>query len=159
MTDDIAATARLTSWSESPTPDDDASLPRLATAEVAFAYDGDLHGTSTCHYVLHYRADGSGEGVGFETITGDLDGAAGSLTVGHRARFDDDDGVTVDLTAVAGTGARAEVSGSGSYQVAHGGQDRPWSVTRRRGRAKMPGWRPTPPRSRSTAGRSSPIAS
>lgn len=33
MTDDIAATARFTSWSESPTADDDASLPRLATAE------------------------------------------------------------------------------------------------------------------------------
>lgn len=127
MTDEITSTATFTSWDESPGFDDGAPLPRLATAEVAFAYDGDLTGTSECHYVLRYRADGTGTAVGFETITGTRDGDQGTLTLRHECRFEAD-GVTTDLSVVDGTGAFASVSGTGTFQVGHGGKEWDWRV-------------------------------
>lgn len=125
----ITATATLRSWDETPTPDADAPVPRLATAEVAFAYEGDLTGTSTCHYVLRYGPDGSGDAVGYETITGTCEGEDATLTVAHSCRFDGG-GVVDDIVAVDGTGPMAEVRGAGSFQVGHGGTGWSWSVGR-----------------------------
>lgn len=127
MTEQMTSTATFTSWDETPGFDDGAPLPRLATAEVAFAYDGEVTGTSECRYVLHYGADGTGTAVGFETITGSRDGAEGTLTLRHECRFASD-GVTTDLLVVAGTGAFEGVTGTGTFQVGHGGKEWSWGV-------------------------------
>lgn len=127
MTSKLTSTASFSSWDESPGFDGDAPVPRLATAEVAFSYDGSLSGTSECHYVLHYGADGTGTAVGFETIAGTVDGAEGTLTVRHECRFGTD-GVTAELQAVEGTGALDGVTGQGTYQVGHGATEWAWAL-------------------------------
>lgn len=127
MTEPLTSTATFTSWDETPGFDEGAPLPRLATAEVAFAYDGQVTGTSECHYVLRYGADGTGTAVGFETLTGTRDGAEGTLTLRHECRFTSD-GVTTDLAVVTGTGAFEGVTGAGTFQVGHGGKEWDWRV-------------------------------
>lgn len=127
MTPHLTSTASFTSWDETPGFDQGAPLPRLATADVAFAYDGRLSGTSECHYVLHYGADGTGTALGFETITGALDGTDATLTVRHQCRFGPD-GVTAELEAVDGTGALAGVDGHGTYQVGEGDTEWAWAL-------------------------------
>lgn len=127
MTNALTSTATFTSWDETPGFDEGAPLPRLATADVAFAYDGELTGSSACHYVLHYGADGTGTAVGFETITGTRDGAEGTLTLRHECRFGSE-GVTTDLTVVSGTGALDGITGTGSFQVAEGVSEWAWRM-------------------------------
>src|SRR5688500_5279793 len=104
----MTTTMRFTSWDETPGFGPDAPLPRLATAEVAFAYDGALTATSTCRYVLSYGAGGTGEGRGYETATGRLGDDEGSFVLRHRALFTAE-GVTTEAEVVEGsaTGALA----------------------------------------------------
>ena len=130
MTDEITSTATFTSWDETPTPDAEAPLPRLATAVVAFAYEGDLTGTSECRYVLRYDADGSGEATGYETIEGRLADEDGTLDLRHTCRFDAD-GVRDEVTTTGGTGAMAGLDAAGSFAVGHGGQGWAWTLVRR----------------------------
>ncbi len=122
-------TAKFTSWDEDPSFEGDAPLPRLAHATVAFEYQGDLNGTSTCYYVFSYGADGSGTAVGFEEVTGDLGGVGGTLVLRHEASFTAE-GVetTWQVAPGASTGGLAGVTGSGGYTVGSGGSDWTWTL-------------------------------
>ena len=88
------ATVTATSWDEShyDAPDDQ---PPLAQAEFPLTYTGDLVGTSTTRLLLVYTggdpAEPStlvGDYVGFERITGTLDGRTGSFVVRHQGRHE-----------------------------------------------------------------------
>jgi hypothetical protein len=106
--------ATFTSWDEDPSYDGDAPLPRLASATVAFTYEGDLQGTSTSRSVLAYGADGSGTGVGFEEFHGTLAGVEGTLVLRHEDVFGAD--------GVVG------YTGSGGYEVGHGTSNWAWAL-------------------------------
>jgi hypothetical protein len=116
----MQTTMRFTSWDEDPAYGPDAPLPRLATAVVAFAHEGDLTGTSECRYVLRYAADGTGEGVGYEVVTTD----DGAVTLRHDARFTAE-GVEADVTVVDADGTHAGLRGTGRYAVGHGTESWP----------------------------------
>ena len=131
MTDPLTATMTFTSWDEIPGFGPEAPLPRLAHAEVAFAYSGGLEATSACHYVLSYGADGSGEGRGYETVTGrrGASGEEGTFVLRHESRFGPD-GVATDATVVpgSGTGAFTGLAGSGHFAIGHGTSGWPWAL-------------------------------
>jgi len=125
----LTATATLTSWDETPGFGPDAPLPRLAHAEVGFGYEGQLTATSVCHYVLSYGADGAGEGVGYETVTGRRGDEEGTFVLRHTTEFGPD-GVTGEATVVdgSGTGAFAGLTGSSRYQIGEGTQSWEWAL-------------------------------
>jgi len=131
MTDPLTATMTFTNWDETPGFGPDAPLPRLAHADVAFAYSGALQATSACHYVLSYGTDGSGEGLGYETVSGrrEATGEEGTFVLRHESRFGPD-GVDTDVTVVAGsgTGGFSDLSGAGHFAIGHGTQEWPWAL-------------------------------
>ena len=122
------STSTFTSWQEDPAYGEDAPLPRLASAQVAFSYAGALNGSSNCIYAMAYAADGSGTSLGYETITGELDGRTGSFVVHHTDQFTTS-GVSAQFEVIAGSGTDqlSGISGRGSYQVGHGTSEWTWT--------------------------------
>lgn len=125
----LTATCTFTSWDEEPGFGEGAPLPRLAHAKVAFAYTGGLVATSEAHFAMHYRADGTGTSHGYEMITGTRDGEEGTFVVHHLDEFGPD-GVDSTWTVEpgSGTGAFADLDGSGSTHLGEGTREWEWSV-------------------------------
>lgn len=125
----LNATVTFTSWDEQPGWGDDAPLPRVASATVAFAYSGGIEATGDARLVLHYTADGSGVGHGFEMVTGTKDGEEGTFVLEHLDRFTAE-GVSSTTTVVegSGTGAFAGLSGASTHQLGEGTKEWEWSV-------------------------------
>ena len=131
MTSTISsATATVASWDEDPSWEGDPPLPRLAQAKVTFAYTGQTEAEGDCRYVLSYAADGSGTGVGLERLTGTVDGQAAEVVLRHDVTFAPD-GVSVDVSIVAGSGIGAFEghAGQGHYAVSHGAEGWDWTLT------------------------------
>lgn len=126
------ATMSFTSWDEDPSFGDDAPLPRLATALVAFAYDGDLVATSSSRSALSYGPDGEGSSLGFETVTGTLHGLEGGFVLRHEDVFTGTEvTLTYEIVAGSGTGALAGITGGGTAVATHGSQTTPFPLTYR----------------------------
>jgi hypothetical protein len=114
-------TVTAKSWDETTV----AGEPPHSVARALFttAYDGDLSGESTCALLISYTggdpADPQslvGPYVGYEHVTGTLDGKSGTFVL--AASGDHTGGVArTDVTIVAGsgTGELAGIAGSGSY--------------------------------------------
>lgn len=93
---------------------------KLTHAEVKYAYEGDIQGESTVHFLMSYVADGSyGSYVALEHVSGKLGGKSGSFVVQHTGIFNKD-GVQGKTTVVpdSGTGELAGLKGQGSYDLA-----------------------------------------
>lgn len=125
----LTATSTFTSWDEEPGWGDDAPLPRLAHAKVVFTHTGDIEATSEAHFALYYRADGTGTAHGYEMVTGTRDGEEGSFVLHHLDDFDPD-GVTSTVTVVegSGTGAFADLAGSGTHHMGEGTKEWEWAL-------------------------------
>lgn len=126
----LTATSTFSSWDEEPGWGDDAPLPRVAHAQVVFTYSGDIEATSDARMVLHYAADGTGTGHGFELVTGTRDGEEGTFVLRHTDDFGPD-GVSATFAVVegSGTGAFDGLTGSGSYQLGHGTKEWEWAIS------------------------------
>lgn len=126
----LTATSTFTSWDEEPGFGEDAPTPRLAHARVVFTYTGDIEATSEAHFVLHYRADGTGTSQGFELVTGTRDGEEGTFVLHHVDDFGAD-GVDSTFTVVegSGTGSFVGLEGAGGYQLGHGTTEWEWSLS------------------------------
>jgi len=124
------ATMSFTDWQEDPGWDTGAPLPRLAQATVTFTYEGDLNATSSCRYTLSYGTDGEGSAVGFEAVSGTLDGRAGSFVLRHDAAFTAN-GVAYTFTVVPGSGLGEleGLVGEGTCTAEHGAEASAWSLT------------------------------
>jgi hypothetical protein len=120
-------TATFTTWDEDPPYGEGAPLPRVASATVAFRYEGDLSGASTSRSVLSYGPDGAGTAVGFEEFRGRLGDVEGTFVLRHEDVFGPE-GVTTRWEVVpgSGTGGLAGYTGSGGYQVGHGSSTWTW---------------------------------
>jgi len=88
------ATVTATSWSEAHYDAPDGQPP-LAQAEFPLTYKGDLVGSSTTRMLLAYTGGDPakpetlvGDYVGFERVTGILDGRTGSFVVQVEGRHD-----------------------------------------------------------------------
>ena len=118
------ATGTPTNWEETPSYGTDAPLPRLAQAEVTFAYKGDLQGTGECRYLFRYGPTGDSEILGFEHVEGALRGRTGSFALRHEGTFTEGR-VQVRATVVPGSGADGleGLTGSGTIESARGDHD------------------------------------
>lgn len=125
----ITASATFGSWEEVPGFGPDAPLPRLAHATVAFSYEGEFTGSGAAQLLLSYGPEGSGEGVGYERLTGTIGDEPGEVVLRHTSAFGAD-GVTQRYHIVegSGTGAFAGTTGSGTYAVGEGGSTWAWSL-------------------------------
>jgi hypothetical protein len=88
------ATVTATGWSEAHYDAPDGQPP-LAQAEFPLTYQGDLVGSSTTRMLLAYTGGDPakpetlvGDYVGFERITGTLDGRTGSFVVQAEGRHE-----------------------------------------------------------------------
>lgn len=102
----------VTSWSEENLVDIDSEGTKagetyypsrgFSRAAVSYTYTGDLEATSTLGYLIAYRPDGAPV-IGFEQVTGILDGHEGSFVVQHTG-YQDAGSVKAHLEIVAGLG-------------------------------------------------------
>src|SRR5262245_65195615 len=102
MTKNLTGSATFTSWDEVPVHDSGAPVPRVARATVAFSYEGDFQGTSTCEYAMYYAAENKGSGVGIEYLRATVDGEEGTVALRNDAAFDG--GADIAWTVVPGSG-------------------------------------------------------
>lgn len=116
-----AVTFAIESWDETLIEEVDKG-PTLKRAVVAKRYRGDLEGEGTVVYQMLGRSDGSAVFVGFEIVTGSLDGKSGSFVFEHRGTFED--GTVKSVWTVVPGSATAKLTGlQGEVAFAAGHQD------------------------------------
>lgn len=117
-------TVTATSWKEERIAETDASHA-VASAVFTTEWSGDIVGTSTCGLLIDYLAGDpdqpqtlEGPYLGYEQVTGTLDGRTGSFVLAARgshgagvARTD------VEVVPGSGTGELAGLRGTGSYSA------------------------------------------
>lgn len=127
MTDYVntaSVTVTAKSWEESKVAAAD-DVRSIARATFSTAYSGDIDGESTCALLIAY-VDGDpaepqtlvGPYVGYEQVTGTLDGRQGTFVL--AARGEHRDGVARTEVAVvpgSATGELAGLRGEGSYEA------------------------------------------
>lgn len=119
------ATFANNSWDEKPY--DEFEGRKLTTAKVVYTYTGDIEGEGRVEYLMAYGAEGKGNYVGLERITGSIAGRKGSFVVQHTGTFDAT-GVynTWFVTQGSGSGELAGLTASGSASlIGHG----PYPIT------------------------------
>lgn len=84
----------------------------LTSAEASFRYSGDLEATSTSYMFITYR-EGDAPVIGFERVSGTLDGRAGSFILRN-------DGMHAADNAVRGRAEVVEGLGSGELESLRG---------------------------------------
>ncbi len=125
-----AATMTTTSWDEDPGWGPDSPLPRLARADVSFAYEGDLVATSSSRAALSYGPDGTGTSLGFEVVEGSLHGVAGGFVLRHEDVFTTEEvRLTYSIEPGSGTGGLAGITGGGEAIARHGLEATPFTLT------------------------------
>ena len=132
---DQQATGHFTDprWDETTITEHDAG--KLARADVGFTYTGDLEAEGAVTYLMAYGPDGTGTYVGYELITGALDGRHGTFVVRHDGVFDGT-AARADWTVVPGsaTGELAGLTGAGRVEAPYAGGPYPyeldWSLDR-----------------------------
>lgn len=104
--------------------------PKVAHAEVVFVYNGLITGEGRARFLLQYLPDGTGTFIGYEQVTGSVDGKAGSFVLSHNGTYDSN-GISLTFEVLAGTGT-GELSGlaaTGSAAAAGGEKDVPYTLT------------------------------
>lgn len=110
------------SWEEEPY-DEIEGGPRLTRARVTKTFHGDLEGTSTVHYLMIHRPDGTANFVGHERVTGRLGARSGSFVLEHSGTFAGGTArATWTVVAGSGTGELAGLEGHGGFESAHATQ-------------------------------------
>ena len=108
----------VTAWEESPLDDFGEGGGRLTRARLEQTYAGDITGSAVSEWLMAYRADGTADFVGHQTLRGQLEGRDGVLVLEVVGHFD---GRTSwgDLTAVTGcgSGALADLKGAGRFSA------------------------------------------
>jgi len=129
MTTEAKAAFSMKRWDEKTwdgQPYDQVTGPKLTRAEVSYTYTGDIEGESTIQYLMFYRADGTGNSIGFERIEGKLGERAGSFLIQHDGTFAEKgvDG-TFAVVPGSGTGDLIGLRGQGKLML----QEQPWYIT------------------------------
>lgn len=122
-------TTNFTKWDEAPAYGDGAPLPRIARADVDFAWTGDLDATGQCRYIFRYGPDGACEVLGFEHVTGTLAGRTGEFALRHEGTYSGS-GLAIRSTIVPGSGAGEleGITGSGMVEAGPGEETCRWTL-------------------------------
>lgn len=118
----IQSTAQfaVTSWDEQTwdgKPAKEVQGAKFTLAKVGYAYTGVLEGSSRFHYLMHYRADGTGTFTGLEQIAGRLEGREGEIVLQHEGTFDASS-VKGTARVVSATGGLSGLRGSARVELA-----------------------------------------
>ncbi|MBW8886462.1 MAG: DUF3224 domain-containing protein [Fibrobacteres bacterium] len=118
------ASYKIAGWDEKTFSEADVSGPghagKLSKASVRKTYSGDLEGEGFLEYLLAYQGDGSAEYVGYERVTGKLNGSTGSLVFRHTGTYAHDRMVqTTVIVEGSGTGGLAGISGKTEITAGH----------------------------------------
>lgn len=113
---------QITQWDESPyLENSDGS--KKSVAKITQQYQGEIEGSSELTYLMSYQSAGSALFVGFEVITGTINGKSGSITLQHTGKFEK--GVaSSEFTFVAnsGTDELSTLTGTGTFTSGEAGQ-------------------------------------
>ncbi|WMN62042.1 DUF3224 domain-containing protein (plasmid) [Pseudoalteromonas xiamenensis] len=111
---------QITSWDETPyIENQDGS--KKSHAKITQSYSGVIEGSSEIQYLMSYQSAASALFVGFEVVTGKVNGKSGSFTLQHNGKFEN--GVaSSNFLIVSGTDELANIEGSGSFKSGESGQ-------------------------------------
>jgi len=113
---------QITGWEETPyVENDDGS--KQSHAQITQNYTGGIDGSSELQYLMSYQSSTSAVFVGFETVSGSINGKSGHFVIQHDGTFEN--GVASShFTIVPNSGTQdlAGLSGSGSFKSATNGQ-------------------------------------
>lgn len=115
----------FTGWEEA-TYSEASEGSKLATAKVTNDFHGAIEGSGRLTYVLTYLPGGEAVFTGYEQIVGSVGGRSGSFVLFHDGRVANASSptefvVTTSLMVVpgSGSGALAQLTGSGSFTGRH----------------------------------------
>ena len=113
---------QITAWDETAyLENEDGS--KKSHANITQTYSGLIEGSSELQYLMSYQNTASALFVGFELITGKINGKAGTVTLQHNGKFEN--GVASSrFTIVSGSGTAdlAGLEGEGSFISGEAGQ-------------------------------------
>ena len=112
---------KIAGWEEKPFAEDaSGESGKLTRASVRKTYSGGLSGEGVVEYVMAYGPDGSAEYVGYERVTGRLEGMSGSFVWRHTGTYAQDRMVqTSTIVEGSGTGELAGISGRAEILAGH----------------------------------------
>lgn len=136
------ASYKIAGWDEKTFSEPDASgaghAGKLTKASVRKTYSGDLEGEGVLEYLMSYMDDGSAEYVGYERVTGKLNGASGTLVFRHTGTYANDRMVqTTDVVEGSGTGGWVGISGRTELMAGHD-KDYPFTLEYEMAMAEAP---------------------
>ncbi|MDA8621941.1 DUF3224 domain-containing protein [Psychrosphaera sp.] len=113
---------QITGWDETPyIENEDGS--KKSHAKITQNYSGVIEGSGELQYLMSYQSAASALFVGFEVITGKVNGKPGSFTIQHNGRFEN--GIaSSDFIVVpnSGTIELKNIEGSGSFKSGESGK-------------------------------------
>jgi hypothetical protein len=118
-------------WRETPVAGEEGGF-RLAHAVVTNTFTGAIAADATrCVYAIGYAPDGTGTFTGYESVTGEVGGRAGTFVLREWGTFDAAQTVHCSFEVVpgAGTGDLAALRGTGRFTAAHGVAEVPYSFS------------------------------
>ena len=122
MKNQLHGVFQITGWDETPYVEN-ADGTKQTHAKVAQTYSGDIEGASELQYLMSYSPNGVAIFVGFETVTGSINGNSGSFIIQHNGKFED--GVASSdflIVADSGTEKLVGISGTGTFKSGDNGQ-------------------------------------
>ncbi|MDQ6662513.1 MAG: DUF3224 domain-containing protein [Chloroflexota bacterium] len=114
MTIHATGSFEVKSWDEKPYSEIDGQ-PKLAHADVVYAYHGDLEGEGKITYLMCYSSNNIAYFIGYDQVAGSLGDRSGTFVLQHVGTYEA--GAVKDaLTVVPGsaTGELSGLQGSGS---------------------------------------------
>jgi hypothetical protein len=113
------STFAIKDWKDTPSGDI-GSESELTLTKAVHTYTGGIVGEGVAEFLMCAGADGTTHFIGFERITGALDGKTGSFVIQHEGVFAGEPRSTWKILIGSGNGDLAGISGSGSYGVKDG---------------------------------------
>ncbi|MFN2519423.1 MAG: DUF3224 domain-containing protein [Candidatus Limnocylindria bacterium] len=111
----VEATFDITGWDDQPYDEQDGV--KLSRTRVTKIFHGGIEGESTAELLMAFGHDGSAAYVGFERISGRIDGRPGSFVLHHNATASAGT-QSADWTVVPGSGTGELVGLRGTARIA-----------------------------------------
>lgn len=115
-------TFQITGWDESIYIEGEDGA-KQSQAQITQSYEGDIEGSSELRYLMSYQSQTNALFVGFEVITGKVNGKSGSFALQHNGTFEN--GIASSQFLVvpnSGTGELINMSGLGSFESSQSGK-------------------------------------
>jgi len=138
------ANFKIAGWDEKtfsdPGAPDRGHAGKLTKASVKKTYSGDLEGEGILEYLMCYQDDGSAEYVGYERVSGKLEGASGTFVFRHSGTYSEDRMMQTSIIVEgSGTGGLSGISGRTEIIAGHE-KDYPFILEYGMGMVQVPIW-------------------